>query len=90
MARRQTISPYDSLIEFIIAKIPPEDILAYHASDDEQERAEELTYKNKNGMLTPKERRELEKMMELEAIVVLIKARALEAQHLNDKPHLSP
>jgi hypothetical protein len=46
MARRQSISPYDSLIEFIIAKIPAEDILAYHASDEERERGEELTEKN--------------------------------------------
>ncbi|MBZ0288633.1 MAG: hypothetical protein K8I30_13530, partial [Anaerolineae bacterium] len=79
MARRQPISPYGSLIEFIIAKIPAEDILAYHATDDEQERAEELTYKNKNGTLTPTERHELSLMMQLENIVVLLKVRAMVA-----------
>jgi transcriptional antiterminator len=91
MARRGSISPYDSLIEFIIAKISAEDILAYHASDEEQERAEELTCKNKNGTLTPKERHELDLMMQLESIVVvLLKARALESKLRKDKSRLSP
>jgi hypothetical protein len=79
MATAREMSPYTSFIEYLLEKMTPEEILAYQASDAEQERAEELTEKNKEGILTPKERAELEEMMNLEALVHLLKVRAMVA-----------
>lgn len=79
MATSPVISPYTSFIEYLLEKMTPEEILAYQASEDEQERAEELTEKNKDGKLTPQEREELQEMMNLEALVNLLKVRALVA-----------
>ncbi len=79
MATSPVISPYTSFVEYLLEKMTPEEILAYQASEDEQERAEELTEKNKDGKLTPQEREELQEMMNLEALVNLLKVRALVA-----------
>ena len=79
MATAREISPYTSFVEYLLEKMTPEEILAYHASDKEQERAEELTEKNKDGTLTPEERAELQEMMNLEALVNLLKVRAMVA-----------
>jgi len=56
----------------------PEEILAYQASEDEQKRADELAEKNKAGTLTPDEREELQRMLQLDAFVAALKAPALE------------
>lgn len=79
MATAREIPPYTSFVEYLLEKMTPEEILAYQASDAEQERGEELTEKNKEGTLTPEERAELKKMMELELLVGLLKARAMVA-----------
>jgi uncharacterized protein YnzC (UPF0291/DUF896 family) len=63
----------------LFEKMTPEEILAYHASDGEQERAEELAEKNKAGTLTKEEREEWKNMLRLDALVASLKARALEA-----------
>ena len=79
MASARVIPPYTSFVEYLLEKMTPEEILAYQASDDEQERAEELTEKNKDGILTQEERTELKQMMELDLLVGLLKARAMVA-----------
>lgn len=77
MATAPILSPYDSLIDFLVEKATPQEILAFKATEAEQERADELTDKNKSGTLSAEERRELEKMMEVEALINLLKAKAL-------------
>jgi uncharacterized protein YnzC (UPF0291/DUF896 family) len=66
-----TLPPFENMT--------PEEILAYQASDAEQERAEELAEKNKVGTLTKEEREEWKNMLRLDALVASLKARALEA-----------
>lgn len=68
----------DSLIDFLVTKASPEEILTYKATDTEQERADELAEKNKAGTLTRDEQEELRQMLELDAFVAALKARALE------------
>ncbi len=68
----------DSLLDFLVRKATPEEILAYRASDDDQRRADELTEKNKTGNLTSDERQELQEMLASDAFVAALKARALE------------
>ncbi|MEO8606371.1 MAG: hypothetical protein ABI690_00695 [Chloroflexota bacterium] len=77
MATAREMSPYKSFVEYLLEKMTPEEILAYKASDAEQERAEELTEKNKEGSLTLEERNQLQEMMNLEALINLLKVRAM-------------
>lgn len=79
MATARVTSPYTSFVEYLLEKMTPEEILAYQASEAEQERADELTEKNKEGILTPHEREELQEMMNLEALIHLLKVRAMVA-----------
>lgn len=76
MVTPRTLSPYDSLIDYLIEKATPQEILAYEVSEAEQERADELTEKNKTAALTPEEHEELKQMMEVDLLVGLLKARA--------------
>lgn len=68
----------DSLLDFLVRKATPEEILAYRASDDDQQRADELTEKNKTGNLTVEEQKELQDMLASDAFVAALKTRALE------------
>ena len=79
MASSQFLSPYDNLLDYLIDKATPQEILAYQASEIEQERADTLTDKNKTGTLTTEERQELNQMMEVDLLVGLLKARAMSA-----------
>ena len=79
MASSQFLSPYDNLLDYLIEKATPQEILAYQASEIEQERADTLTDKNKTGTLTTEERQELNQMMEVDLLVGLLKARAMSA-----------
>lgn len=78
MATARIFPTNDSLIEFLMTRPTPEQILAYQASDAEQARAEELDEKNKAGTLTEAERDEIQQMLDLDAFVAALKARALE------------
>jgi hypothetical protein len=74
------LSPtYDELLNFILWKATPEEVLAFGPSDAAQERAEELLEKNNAGTLTPEESAELQQMLQVDRLVSVLKARALEA-----------
>jgi hypothetical protein len=68
---------YLDLMDYLIEKVTPEEILAYKASAQEQERAFELLEKNNAGTLTPEESEELAEMQEVDRFVALMKSRAL-------------
>ena len=70
---------YHNLLDFLVEKATPQEILAYKASSGEQARADELTEKNKSGRLTEAESQELNSMLELDLLVMGLKARALAA-----------
>lgn len=77
---------FDDLLDFLVEKATPKEILAFKPSDSAQQRADELTEKNKSGQLSAEERNELEQMLKLDLLVTVLKARALRAmkQHGSD------
>jgi hypothetical protein len=70
---------YDSLLDFLVEKATPEEILAFELSPQEVNRAEELSDKSKAGRLSDAEAYELEKMMQTELLIGSLRARALAA-----------
>jgi hypothetical protein len=75
-----TLSPiYEELLEYLIEKATPQEILAFQLSEAGQEHAHYLTERNKSGLLTPAEAVELEQLLEFDQLVSLLKAKALQA-----------
>lgn len=70
---------YDDLLTFLVEKATPQEILAYTASGAAQERADDLLERSSAGTLTPEETTELEQMLQVDRLVSVLKARALEA-----------
>jgi hypothetical protein len=70
---------YDRLLDEIVQKMTPEDILALRASDDEQARAVDLLVRRSAGTLTPDEQTELDQIAQFDRLVGLLKARAAAA-----------
>ena len=69
-------------LDYLLERADPEDVLAYQASEEEQERAFDLLEKNNAGTLTPDEEMELARMQEINRLVKLLKVRAFETlQH---------
>lgn len=77
MTSSKRISTYDDFITFILERIPPEDILAFNVSDEEQEYAIDLLEKNSEGTLTEEELADLQTMRDLDRFIGVLKARAL-------------
>jgi hypothetical protein len=75
MLEFQTV--YDEFLDSLVQKANPKEILAFHVPDTLQERADELTERNKQGILSSEEAAELERMLEFDDLVSLLKARAL-------------
>lgn len=74
------LSPiYDELLEYLIEKATPQEILAFHLSEAGQERACYLTERNKSGHLSSTEAIELDQLLEFDQLVSLLKAKALRA-----------
>jgi hypothetical protein len=67
---------YDQFLGYPAEKVSPEDILAFHASPEDQKRLEELTDKNKAGTLPSAENDELEDMLAFNRLMTLLKTRA--------------
>jgi len=70
---------YDDLLDFLVEKATPAEILAFAPSEAAQERAEELLEKNNAGTLTTEEYGELQQMLQVDWLVSVLKARALES-----------
>lgn len=67
---------YDELIDYLIERATPEEILAFAPSPRAEERAEELLDRNNAGTLSPPEVIELEQMLYFDRRISLLKARA--------------
>lgn len=73
-----SLSPvYNELLDYLVAKASPEEILAFQPSAAAQTRAEILTEKNKAGTLTATEHEELAQLLQMDALVSALKAKAL-------------
>lgn len=81
MALNKLVPSYETFLDYLVEKATPQEILAYKATDDEQQRADELTEKNKSGQLSSDEADELHQMMEVNELVMLLKAKAIASQN---------
>ena len=72
---------YESLLDFLVEKATPEEILAFELTPQQLIRAEELSQKNKTGRLSDDEAYELDKMMQVELFIGALRARALTRLH---------
>ena len=74
------ISPaYNDLLQFLVERASPDQILAYKVSPEIQARADDLLERLKADQLTPEEAEELEQMREFELMIRALKAQALAA-----------
>ena len=75
---------YDSLLDFLVKKATPQEILAFELTPQELKQAEELSEKSKEGHLSEEEAYTLEKMMQAELLIGALRARALVMLKNND------
>lgn len=68
---------YSELVDFIVGRISPEEILEFKVSPTAQARADKLIQRLKIGKITPAETAELEVMGEFDLLAGVLKARAL-------------
>jgi len=79
MEFNKMVPAYENFLDYLIQKATPKEILACKATEEEQGRADELTAKNKAGTLSSDEMEELQQMLEVNDLVMLMKAKALKA-----------
>lgn len=77
MVASQRSSITDEILDFLVSAPAPEQIIAFHASDQAQEQLRMLLDRNRNGALTEREKAELEEMSRVDHFFTLIKARAM-------------
>jgi hypothetical protein len=65
------------VLDFLVSSPSPEQIIAFHASEEAQNRLRLLLDANRNGTLTEREKAELEEMSRVDHFFTLIKSRAL-------------
>lgn len=75
---------HDSILDFLVEKASPQEILAFEISEAERERTLELLDKQDEGTLTADEAAELEAIRQMDLLIMALqtKARAaLRKQH---------
>ena len=73
-----TIPSYLEIIDFIAAGTTPQAVVDYRPSAEAQQRVAELIARERDGGLSPDEKAELGRFMDLEHILRMAKARALQ------------
>jgi hypothetical protein len=68
---------YQEVIDFLIKRPTPEEIIAFKVSPQAQTRLEELLEKNRSATISSVELAELDVYEQLEHLMILLKARAL-------------
>lgn len=71
-------SPSDEVLDFLLSKPSPEDVISLRPSDATQERLRYLLDGNRNDALTDAEKGELERYLQVEHFVRRLKIRAQE------------
>jgi hypothetical protein len=66
----------DEVLTFLLSSPTPQQIIAFRASDMAQERLRALLESNRQGILTPAERAELDEASHLNHFIILLKAKA--------------
>src|SRR5215468_5462685 len=73
---RQSLPIYREITEFLSNSPATEQIIAFKISQPAQERLEDLLYKNREAILDPEERAELDTYRQLSEWISILKARA--------------
>lgn len=68
---------YDELLDYLVEKATPEEILAFRASEKAEARAADLLDRNNAGLLSPEEVLELQQMLYFDSRISVLKARAV-------------
>lgn len=76
------MNPYKELISFIVSHISPEAIANFRASEDAHDYFYELLGREKAGIATEEERKELDKCMEVEHLIRMIKIQSKKSLHV--------
>jgi hypothetical protein len=71
--------PYEEFIDFLLEKLSPEEIIAFTASPEAQERSRLLVERQSAGQLTADDHSQLQRILDFERVFVYLKARALQA-----------
>jgi hypothetical protein len=67
---------FEELSEYFLSHMSPEEIIAFKPSDALDERLHELLDKNGAGTLTREERTELDRFLQVNHLLILLKAKA--------------
>lgn len=70
------VPSYLEIIDFIASGTTPKAVAEYRPSERAQRRIEELIARERDGQLSPEEKSELDRFMDLEHIIRMAKARA--------------
>jgi hypothetical protein len=69
---------WNEVIDFLLSRPTPEQIVDFGGSENFQERVRYLRDANQNGVLTPEEHREMDEIAEVGRFMRRVKIRALE------------
>lgn len=69
----------EEVLTFLLTTPTPQDIIAFHASDDAQARLRHLLGANREGVLSPEESAELDEASQMNHFMMLLKAKAHKA-----------
>ena len=72
----QSDKAYDEVIEFIAAGTSPQNIIAFHPSEEAKARVADLIFREKTEGLLAEEKSELDHYLQIERLMRLAKARA--------------
>ena len=67
---------YEEIVDFIAAETSPQNVVAFHPSQETRQRVWDLVYREKTEGLSRDETSELEHYLQLEHLMRLVKARA--------------
>jgi hypothetical protein len=68
---------YNELLDYLVEKATPQEILAFKASPEAQAYAHELLERQSEGRLSPDDAQILEQMEQVERLMSVLKAKAL-------------
>ena len=68
-------SVFDEITDFLATEPSPQAIIAYHLSEDLQQRADYLAERNGEDLLTPEEREEMQEFMNANEMFSLLKTK---------------
>ncbi len=86
MATAELLPVYTHLLDYLVEKATPQEILAFELPETEQKRLQTLAEKQAKNLLTPGEMDELQQRRELQVFVKALKSRAWQAIEETDYP----